>query len=77
MLRLIALAFALIGFAAPAAAQVNIMDPFNVGPAMDDATVLGSGIAYADGDRMKLDIYGPKNPSGSASVVMFIFGGSC
>ena len=40
LLRLIAIAFALVSFAAPAAAQVNIMDPFNVGPAMDDAAVL-------------------------------------
>src|SRR3569623_1407897 len=76
LLRLIALAFALISLAAPAVAQVNIMDPFIVGPAMDDAAVLGTGIAYADGDRMKLDIYGPKNPTGPAPVVMFIYGGS-
>ena len=76
LLRLIAIAFALVSFAAPAAAQVNIMDPFNVGPAMDDAAVLGQGIAYADGDRMKLDIYGPKDPKGPAPVVMFIYGGS-
>jgi acetyl esterase/lipase len=76
LLRLIAFAFALLSLAAPAAAQVNIMDPFNVGPAMDDAAVLGQGIAYADGDRMKLDIYGPKNPTGPAPVVMFIYGGS-
>ena len=75
LLRLLTLALALIAFAAPAAAQ-NIMDPFNLGPAMDDATVLGQGIAYADGDRMKLDIYGPKNPTGPAPVVMFIYGGS-
>ena len=76
LLRLIAIAFVLVGFAAPAAAQVNIMDPFNVGPAMDDAAVLGQGIAYADGDRMKLDIYGPKDPKGPSPVVMFIYGGS-
>ena len=76
LLRLIAIAFALVSFAAPAAAQVNIMDPFNVGPAMDDAAVLGQGIAYADGDRMKLDIYGPKDPKGPSPVVMFIYGGS-
>ena len=69
LLRLIALAFALISFAAPAEAQVNIMDPCNVGPAMDDAAVLGSGIAYADGDRKKLDIYGPKNHPGPAPGV--------
>jgi acetyl esterase/lipase len=77
MLRPILLAVALIAFAAPAPAQVvNIMDPFNIGPAMDDAKVLGEGIAYADGDRMKLDVYGPKDPTGPAPVVMFIYGGS-
>jgi acetyl esterase/lipase len=43
---------------------------------MDDAAVLGQGIAYADGDRMKLDIYGPRDPTGPAPVVMFIYGGS-
>src|SRR3569833_3730735 len=75
LLRLLTLAVVLFGFAAPAAAQ-NIMDPFIVGPAMDDAAVLGQGIAYADGDRMKLDNYGPKNPTGPAPVVMFIYGGS-
>ena len=76
LLRLIAFAFALLSFAAPAMAQVNIMDPFNVGAAMDDAAVLGQAIPYADGDRMKLDIYGPKDPKGPAPVVMFIYGGS-
>ncbi len=76
MLRPILFAVALVAFAAPAWAQVNIMDPFNIGPAMDDAAVLGQGIAYADGDRMKLDIYGPKDQRAPAPVVMFIYGGS-
>ena len=74
-LRLLVVLIALLSFVAPAAAQ-NIMDPFNVGPAMDDAAVLGQGIAYADGDRMKLDVYGPKDPKGPAPVIMFIYGGS-
>ena len=42
---------ALVAFVSPVAAQVNIMDPFNIGPAMDDANVLASAIPYADGDR--------------------------
>lgn len=74
-LRLLLLVAALLGFASPALAQ-NIMDPFNVGPAMDDAAVLGQGVAYGDGDRQKLDIYGPKDPKGPAPVLMFIYGGS-
>ena len=65
----------LLSLVAPAAAQ-NIMAPFNIGSAMDDAAVLGQGIAYGDGERQKLDIYGPKNPVGPAPVVMFIYGGS-
>jgi acetyl esterase/lipase len=73
--RLVLLVAAFLSFAAPALAQ-NIMDPFNIGPAMDDAAVLGQGIPYADGDRMKLDIYGPKDPKGPSPVVMFIYGGS-
>ncbi|HEY4198929.1 MAG TPA: alpha/beta hydrolase [Devosiaceae bacterium] len=72
---LLAAVLVVLGLAAPAAAQ-DIMAPFNVGAAMDDAAVLGQGIAYGDGDRMKLDIYGPKDPTGPAPVVMFIYGGS-
>jgi len=75
MRRLILAFFVVLLAAAPAAAQ-NLMQPFNIGPAMDDAAVLGKGVAFADGDRMKLDIYGPKNPTGPAPVVMFIYGGS-
>ncbi len=75
MLRFVFVLAALLAVAAPASAQ-SLMDPFNVGPAMDDAKVLGQGIAFADGDRMKLDIYGPKDPKGPAPVVMFIYGGS-
>jgi acetyl esterase/lipase len=59
----------------PAAAQ-NLTDPFNIGVAMDDARVLGQGVPFGDGDRMKLDIYGPKTPTSQAPVVMFIYGGA-
>lgn len=65
----------LIAFSVPAAAQ-SLMDPFNIGPAMDDAKVLGQAIAYGDGDRMKLDVYGPKDSKATSPVVMFIYGGS-
>jgi acetyl esterase/lipase len=74
MNRIVLALIALLLVAAPALAQ-NIVTPFNVGPAMDDAAVLGQGVAFADGDRMKLDIYGPKDPKGPAPVVMFIYGG--
>ena len=76
MLRTLILAFALIAFAAPAHAQIDIMAPFNAGPAVDDATVLASDLPFADGDRKRLDIYGPKEITGPAPVVMFIYGGS-
>ena len=75
MRRLILAALVFIALVAPALAQ-NLTQPFNIGPAMDDAAVLGKDIAFADGDRMKLDIYGPKDPKGPAPVVMFIYGGS-
>ncbi|RUT35171.1 alpha/beta hydrolase [Arsenicitalea aurantiaca] len=53
------------------------MAPFNVGGAMDGGVVkIGDGIAYADGPRKRLDVYTPQNPSGSAPVVMFIYGGA-
>lgn len=59
----------------PAAAQVNIMSPFNLGPAVDGGVKKESGVAYADGDRKKLDIYTPEKMDGPAPVVMFIYGG--
>lgn len=79
-LRLAAFAIVL-GFGltavAPAVAQVDIMAPFNADPAMDsDVTVLGKDVAFADGDRKRLDIYGPKDATGPSPVVMFIYGGS-
>ncbi len=52
------------------------MAPFNLGSAMDDAAVLAQNQPFADGDRKRLDIYGPKNQTGPAPVVMFIYGGS-
>jgi acetyl esterase/lipase len=62
-------------FAAPASA-VSIMDPFNLGPAMDSGAVkIGDGVPYADGPRKKLDVYAPKNPTGKAPVLFFIYGG--
>jgi acetyl esterase/lipase len=76
-LRLAAFAVAaLLAFVAPAAAQVDVMAPFNQDASMDPAEVLGHDIPFADGDRMKLDVYGPKDPKGPSPVVMFIYGGS-
>lgn len=76
MLRLAVLALALLALIAPAGAQVDIMAPFNMGSSMDEATVLATDLPFADGDRMKLDIYGPKDAKGPAPVVMFIYGGA-
>jgi len=60
---------------APAQA-LGIMDPFNVPAAMDGGTSkVGDGIAYADGDRHKLDIYAPEQRGAPAPVVFFIYGG--
>lgn len=62
--------------AAPAAAQVTIFSPFNLKEAMDPGTYKHANIAYADGQRKKLDIYRPEDLSGPAPVVMFIYGGA-
>jgi acetyl esterase/lipase len=71
------LAIALTLLTAPASAQVDLWGMFNVGPAMDaNATVLGRNIPFADGERMKLDLYGPVDPKESSPVVMFIYGGA-
>ncbi|MEO6394308.1 MAG: alpha/beta hydrolase [Devosia sp.] len=60
----------------PAVAQ-DLWAMFNLPQAMDaNAVVLGKAIPFADGDRMKLDVYGPENPTGPAPVVMFIYGGA-
>lgn len=76
MLRHALALIAALFIAVPAHAQVDIMAPFNQEATMDDAAVLAKGLAFADGDRKKLDIYGPKNQTGPAPVVMFIYGGA-
>lgn len=76
MFRIAALIATFLAFTAPAFAQIDIMAPFNSEGAMDDAAVLAKGIHFADGDRKTLDIYGPKDQSAPAPVVMFIYGGS-
>ncbi|ODT67454.1 MAG: alpha/beta hydrolase [Pelagibacterium sp. SCN 63-23] len=59
-----------------AAHAVSMMDPFNLPAAMDGGTAkVGDGIAYADGQRHKLDIYAPEQRGASAPVVFFIYGG--
>src|SRR5690606_37886209 len=59
MLRMLLVALLALAFAAPARAQIDIMAPFNQPSAMDDARVLAEDLAYADGDRKHLSIYGP------------------
>lgn len=68
--------FLVLALTPGAAYAISIMDPFNVGPAMDDGAVkVGDGIAYGDGPRKKLDVYVPKNREGKAPIVFFIYGG--
>ena len=74
--RLLAVFVLLALFVRPASAQVDIMAPFNMDSSMDDAAVLATDVPFADGDRFRLDIYGPTNQAGPAPVVMFIYGGS-
>jgi acetyl esterase/lipase len=58
------------------ALALSIMDPFNVGPAMDSGAVqLGNGVPYGAGPRKVLDVYAPQNPTGPAPVLFFIYGG--
>ena len=76
MLRFILAVFAALAFAVPAAAQIDIMAPFNADASMDDARVLAKDLPFADGDRKKLDIYGPNEIMEPAPVVMFIYGGA-
>jgi acetyl esterase/lipase len=77
-IRLVALLGLLLalGWASPSLAR-SLMDPFNVGPAMDgDAVKSGDGIQYAAGSpRKKLDVYTPKSLKGTAPVLFFIYGG--
>ena len=63
------------GLVVPAQAQVTIFSPFNIAEAVDQNAVKYADIPYADGARMKLDIYLPEKPEGPAPVVMFIYGG--
>jgi len=70
------LSAAALGALAGPAQAISLMDPFNLPPAMDPETVqLGTGVAYADGPRKKLDVYAPETQIGAAPVVFFIYGG--
>ena len=70
------LAIAIVIATAPlAAAQVTIFSPFNLAAAVDGGVRKHENVAYADGDRKKLDIYRPEKADGPAPVVMFIYGG--
>ena len=62
--------------AAPAAAQVTIFSPFNLAEAMDAGVKKVADVAYADGQRKKLDIYMPEDLKAPAPVVMFVYGGA-
>ncbi|HTJ58890.1 MAG TPA: alpha/beta hydrolase [Devosiaceae bacterium] len=76
-IRVIAFIAILAGLLVPTSAfAISIMDPFNVGPAMDTGAVkIGDGVSYGPGARDKLDVYVPKNPKGTAPVLFFIYGG--
>lgn len=65
-----------VSCAVPAQAQVTIFSPFNIADAMDKDVRKLADIPYADGKRMKLDVYQPAELSGPAPVVMFIYGGA-
>jgi acetyl esterase/lipase len=55
---------------------LSLMDPFNLPTAMDGGTSkVADGIAFADGQRFKLDVYAPEARGGPAPVVFFIYGG--
>src|SRR5690606_10837074 len=73
--RLLVVLLLLLAGSAPAMA-LSVMDPFNLGTAMDGGTVkAGDGIAYADGPRHRLDVYAPEARGAAAPVVFFIYGG--
>lgn len=74
MVRLLVILLALV--AAPVQAQVTIFSPFNIADAMDKDVRKTADVPFADGQRMKLDVYQPANQSGLAPVVMFIYGGA-
>jgi acetyl esterase/lipase len=75
--RLVAIILLLLSFfGVPQAMAFGIMDPFNLGPAMDGGAVkIGDGIPYGAGPRKVLDVYVPKNPTGPAPILFFIYGG--
>jgi acetyl esterase/lipase len=66
----------LVATAVPSLAQVTIFSPFNVPGAIDEAIRKQPDVPYADGKRKRLDIYAPKEQTGLAPVVMFIYGGA-
>lgn len=76
LLRFVLALVLLFAVTLPAAAQVTIFSPFNIKEAMDAGVRKHANLAYADGERKKLDIYRPEDTSGGpAPVVMFIYGG--
>lgn len=74
-LRRLAILAVLLAGIVPAGAQVTIFSPFNIEAAVDSGVRKFADVAYADGDRKKLDIYAPAQLAGPAPVVMFIYGG--
>jgi len=59
------------------AAALSLLDPFNIPATFDQGAVhLGRDVAYGDGARQSLDVYAPQNPSGSAPVLVFLYGGA-
>lgn len=76
LLQRLALVVLLALAGSPAAAQVTIFSPFNLAEAMDAGVKKVADIAYADGQRKKLDIYMPEDLKAPVPVVMFIYGGA-
>ncbi len=75
--RLLLVALSLVALVLPASAQVTIFSPFNLPGTIDDDVVkIGDNVPFQDGGKFKLDVYAPKNPTGPAPVVMFIYGGA-
>jgi acetyl esterase/lipase len=68
----------LLAATTPAAADlIHILAPFNLPGTYDTNVVkLGDNVPFADGQRFRLDVYAPQNPTGPAPVVMFIYGGA-
>lgn len=78
MTRLAALLLSFLLLAiAPAQAQLTIFSPFNLPGTIDDNVAkVGNNIAFADGQRFKLDVYAPQNLTEPAPVVVFFYGGA-